>query len=138
MFVLPSTLHHSSHKKFLRQRLSRDQEHLSCQFQRPLRFGPVQTHYLKPHILHTLRTGLLLLTEPSATSAAVIPIAVKAVGAAAMVRPGRSHKLVSAAVSMCMSIVTLQQSEACDEQNFRKWRCYCCFCEHFELIFFRE
>ena len=30
------------------------------------------------------------------------------------------------------------ESEACDEHNFRKWRCYCFSCEHFELIFFRE
>ena len=55
-----------------------------------------------------------------------------------MTGTGGSHKLVSAAISMCMSIVTSQQSEACDEQNFRKWRCYCFSCEHFELIFFRE
>ena len=38
---------------------------------------------------------------------------------------------------MCRAIVTSQQSEVCDEQNFRKWRC-CFSCEHFELIFFRE
>ena len=39
---------------------------------------------------------------------------------------------------MCRAIVTPHQSEAFDEQNFRKWRCYCFLCEHFELIFSRE
>ena len=39
---------------------------------------------------------------------------------------------------MCRAIVTSQESEACDEQNFRKWRCYCFSWGHFELIFSRE
>ena len=30
---------------------------------------------------------------------------------------------------------TSQQSKACDEQNFRKWRCYCFSCEHLSLFF---
>ena len=36
---------------------------------------------------------------------------------------------------MCLAIVTSQQSKACDEQNFRKWRCYCFSCEHLSLFF---
>ena len=75
----------SSHKTFLRQRLKRDLQHLSCQFQRPLRANanalPEATY--PPYTADWVAAA----TEPAATPAAVNPIAVKAAGAAAMVRP---------------------------------------------------
>ena len=74
----------SSHKTFLRQRLKRDLQHLSCQFQRPLR---ANANALPEAAYPPYTADWVAATEPAATPAAVNPIAVKAAGAAAMVRP---------------------------------------------------